>query len=95
MLHTLSHSPYQTDFDSLLRNVGAEDEILLFQDGVIASLEEAAALVRLLVLAVPIYVLKEDVEARGLTNQVSGKITLISYTQFVQLTARHSQQLAW
>ncbi|ATO35022.1 Protein TusB [Dickeya dianthicola] len=95
MLHTLAHSPYRTDLDALLRNVGEGDAILLLQDGVIAALAGAPDGERLLSSAATVYALQADVAARGLLDQISTTIVLIDYTQFVQLTALHSRQLAW
>ncbi|MBX9447748.1 sulfurtransferase complex subunit TusB [Dickeya chrysanthemi] len=95
MLHTLAHSPYHTDLDALLRNIGEGDVILLLQDGVIAALSGASINERILTSGVPVYALQEDVAARGLADQISTTIVLIGYTEFVQLTALHSRQLAW
>ncbi|MFP1962758.1 sulfurtransferase complex subunit TusB [Lonsdalea quercina] len=95
MLHTLSRSPYQIDIDAMLRNVGSEDAILLFQDGVTAALVGAAMLMPILAVGVPVYALKEDVAARGMAAQISSNVALISYNEFVKLTAQHSGQMAW
>ncbi|TYL42706.1 MULTISPECIES: sulfurtransferase complex subunit TusB [Dickeya] len=95
MLHTLAHSPYHTDLDALLRNIGEGDVILLLQDGVIAALSGVSVNERILTSGVPVYALQEDVAARGLSGQISTTVVLIDYTQFVQLTALHSRQLAW
>ncbi|AUQ26994.1 sulfurtransferase complex subunit TusB [Dickeya zeae] len=95
MLHTLAHSPYHSDLDALLRNVGSDDAILLLQDGVIAALSGAPFGERLQSSGATVYALQEDVVARGLSEQISTTIVLIDYTQFVQLTVLHSRQLAW
>ncbi|MFP1807056.1 sulfurtransferase complex subunit TusB [Lonsdalea quercina] len=95
MLHTLSRSPYQIDIDAMLRNVGSEDAILLFQDGVTAAQAGAAMLVPILAVGVPVYALKEDVAARGITAQISSNVALVGYNEFVKLTAQHSGQMAW
>lgn len=95
MLHTLSRSPYQIDLDAMLRNVGSEDAVLLFQDGVSGALANAAMLRPILAVGVPVYALKEDVMARGMVAQISSKVVLIGYNEFVKLTAQHSGQMAW
>ncbi|MBJ7222931.1 MULTISPECIES: sulfurtransferase complex subunit TusB [unclassified Brenneria] len=95
MLHTLSHSPYHCDMDTLLRCLGPEDALVLLQDGVIAALADTPVLNRLLKTAIPLYALKNDVDARGLVAQISTNVSLIDYTEFVKLTVRHPQQLAW
>lgn len=94
-LHTLSHSPYQSDIDAMLRCIAPRDALLLLQDGVIAALVQGNTASRLLALGVSVYALREDVEARGLDAQISTDIALVDYTEFVRLTAQHAVQLAW
>lgn len=94
-LHTLSRSPYHTDIDAILRCVLPQDALLLLQDGVIAALGQGNMVVRLLAFGIPVYVLQEDVNARGLAEQISTSTILIDYTEFVRLTAQHAVQLAW
>ena len=48
MLHTLMHSPWYSDLDTLLLMLTAEDDLLLLQDGVLGALEGSSALSRLL-----------------------------------------------
>ncbi len=73
----------------------AEDDLLLLQDGVLAAIEGNQNLILLSDVPATIYVLEEDVLARGLAGQISAKVQIISYTGFVELTVRHQQQLAW
>lgn len=94
-LHTLSHSPYRTDIDAMLRGVAPGDALLLLQDGVIAGLAQGGASARLLAPGVPVYALRADVEARGLVEQISSSVRLVDYTEFVRLTVQHAAQLAW
>ncbi|QCR34805.1 sulfurtransferase complex subunit TusB [Nissabacter sp. SGAir0207] len=94
MLLTLSHSPFHTDVPALLRLAGEGDDLLLMQDGVLAGLTGSAALDLLLAAPISLFALKEDVEARGLTGQISDKIALVDYTIFVTLTVKHVQQIA-
>lgn len=95
MLHTLSHSPYYCDIDALLRCLGPDDAVVLLQDGIIAALADTHVANRLLGASIPLYVLRNDADARGLTEQISSNFALIGYNQFVQLTVKHSQHLAW
>ncbi|MFL4556964.1 sulfurtransferase complex subunit TusB [Yersinia kristensenii] len=95
MLYTVSHSPYHCDLSALLRLVTSEDEILFLQDGVMAVLKNSESLNLLLNNPASLFVLEDDVIARGLSGQISDKITLIGYTRFVDLTLKHQQQLAW
>ncbi len=95
MLHTLMHSPAYSDLDTLLLLLNAEDDLLLMQDGVFAALRDSAALARLLSSAATVWVLEEDLKARGLAGQISTKIQPVNYTGFVALTVKHPQQMAW
>ncbi|MEQ9888965.1 sulfurtransferase complex subunit TusB [Pectobacterium zantedeschiae] len=95
MLHTLSCSPYHVDLDTLLRSLEQGDALLLLQDGVIAALAGGDIIHRLRDSAVPLYALRPDTEARGMTEQISNSVVLIDYNEFVQLTVEHPQQLAW
>ena len=95
MLHTLMHSPYYSDLDTLLLLLTAEDDLLLLQDGVLGALEGSSALSRLLTSPATLWVLTEDVIARGLAGQISAKVRPVDYTGFVALTVKHPQQMAW
>ncbi|MEI2267329.1 sulfurtransferase complex subunit TusB [Erwinia sp. CGal63] len=95
MLHTLIHSPFQCDFNAMLRLLAAGDDVLLLQDGVLAALEGSQALESLRLAPISLYVLQEDVMARGLSAQISSIATAVSYTEFVALTVKQTQQIAW
>lgn len=95
MLHTLSRSPYQFDLETLLRCMARDDVLVLFQDGVLAARAAGGITERLLAAGAPLYALRDDVDARGLAEQISPNVTLIDYTQFVRLTAQYAPQLAW
>jgi tRNA 2-thiouridine synthesizing protein B len=68
---------------------------MLMQDGVTAALENSLAQSHISVLTCPVYVLSEDLQARGLSGQISHKVTPIDYTGFVDLTEKHRQHVAW
>jgi tRNA 2-thiouridine synthesizing protein B len=95
MLHTLSHSPWQHDISAPLRLAKESDDLLLLSDGVIAALEGSRFLDILLAAPISVYALKEDIEARGLTGQISSAVVRVSYTDFVRLTIKHAGQLTW
>ncbi|OAT29888.1 TusB family tRNA 5-methylaminomethyl-2-thiouridine synthase [Buttiauxella ferragutiae ATCC 51602] len=79
----------------MLRCVKQGDELLLIQDAVIVALSGTKALDLLLAAPISIYALQEDIEARGLTAQISTSIGKVSYTDFVRLTVKHEQQITW
>lgn len=95
MLHTLRHSPWQCDIAGLMRMLQAGDDLLLIQDGVNAALGGSRYLESLLSAPITVYVLEEDILARGLTAQISGSVVRVGYTDFVRLTVKHSAQMAW
>lgn len=95
MLHTLMHSPAHCDLETLLLMAGAGDDLLLMQDGVLAALAGSRALMRLSECEATLWVLDEDVQARGLAGQISSSVQSIDYNGFVTLTIRHQQQIVW
>ena len=95
MLYTLMNSPWQCDIETLLLLLRPEDDLLLLQDGVTGALQGSTMLSRLLASPATLWVLEEDVIARGLTAQISTSIVRVDYTGFVALTAKHQQQVAW
>lgn len=75
--------------------LSADDDLLLLQDGVLAAVEGNELLRALLQSPATLYVLQEDAAARGITTQISVEVQKIGYNEFVELTVRHQQQLAW
>jgi tRNA 2-thiouridine synthesizing protein B len=95
MLHTLAHSPWQCDMATLLRTVRSGDDLLLISDGVIAALEGGQHLELLLNAPITVHVLKEDIDARGLSGQISSSVVRVGYTDFVSLAVKHETQMRW
>lgn len=95
MLYTLLQSPWQCDLDSLLLLLNEGDDLLLLQDGVTAAIVNSQMLEKLSTSPATLWVLAEDVAARGLIEQISTKVARLDYTGFVALTAKHQQQVAW
>lgn len=95
MLHTLSDSPWQNDLVAKLRLVKEGDALLLLSDGVVAAVEGNRFLDILLAAPITLYVLQEDVEARGLSGQISSSVVRVDYTDFVRLAVQHPAHLAW
>ncbi|PKG97409.1 sulfurtransferase complex subunit TusB [Paraglaciecola sp. MB-3u-78] len=93
ILHKISTSPFadQTLLQCLKR-IQPTDKLLLIQDAVYAMVK--GDLVDSLLEQGPIYVLNEDVQARGLiieNNLYQG----ISYPEFVALTLECKQVISW
>lgn len=95
MLHTLSHSPWQCDIDGLLRMLADGDDLLLIQDGVLAAIEGSRFVEMLNNAPITVSALKEDIDARGLAARISAKIDVVSYTDFVNLSVKHTTQMSW
>lgn len=94
MLHTLRQSPFQFDIHQMLPYLSPQDDLLLIEDGVYAALP-GPVLASLGTMPIQIYALRQDIEARGLSAQISREITCVDYTEFVKLAVRHTQHFAW
>lgn len=94
MLHTLTKSPSAADLTTLCSLLDAQDDLVLLQDGVLCALRNAPALAALS-RAARVHVLLPDVEARGLAAHIAPGVGLLDYTQFVALSVKHPQQMAW
>ncbi|HIC2036406.1 sulfurtransferase complex subunit TusB [Enterobacter soli] len=95
MLHTLSHSPWQCDIEALVKMLREGDDLLLIQDGVLAAIEGSRFVEILTNAPISVSALKEDIDARGLAGQISAKIDVVGYTDFVNLAVTHSSQMNW
>jgi len=95
MLHTLSRSPWQCDIESLLSMVREGDVLLLIQDGVLAAVEGSRFVDILSNAPISVSALKDDIDARGLAGQISAKINVVSYTDFVNLAVQHTGHMNW
>ena len=95
MLHTLRTSPWHADITGMLRLMDEGDDLLLIADGVLAAVENSHFVEILRTAPISIYVLNEDVQARGLCAQISSDVIMVSYTDFVRLTVKHPVQMSW
>ena len=95
MLHTLSRSPWQCDIDTLVSMLREGDDLLLIQDGVLAALDGSRFVEILTNAPITVSALKGDLDARGLSGQISAKIDVVGYTDFVNLTVTHASQMNW
>lgn len=89
-LHLIQKSPFTTStLDDCLNMINPSDAILLMQDGAYAVNDS-----RLLSADHAVYVLTDDIEARGITtnnDQAKG----ISYSDFVELCTQHTNTISW
>lgn len=95
MLHIIKSSPFVSHaLTECLQFIGDGDTIIFIQDAVVAvaSHHQFSALLANLPDNIGVYVLSEDLIARGLTCQV-GKA--INYKEFVGLTLSCRQNQTW
>ncbi|GAK84830.1 tRNA 5-methylaminomethyl-2-thiouridine synthase TusB [Vibrio ponticus] len=71
----------------------AGDQVILVEDAVYASNAQHPMFSILKTLEA--CVLIADVQARGIQNRVSPSCTQVDFSQFVELTAKHSNSLTW
>lgn len=93
ILHKVSTSPFADhSLQQCLKRKQPIDKLLLIQDAVYAMLK--ADITDTLLTHGPIYVLNEDVQARGLKIE-NGLYLAISYPEFVALTLECNQVISW
>ena len=95
MLHTLSVSPWHADIAAMLRLMEHGDDLVLLSDGVTAAIADGRFLEILQSAPITLYVLQDDVDARGLAGQIADSVGRVSYTDFVNLTVTHASQMNW
>jgi tRNA 2-thiouridine synthesizing protein B len=92
MLHIVRYSPFESRLlDECLSLMGATDSLLLVQDGVISACVPHIAS-QLQAAGVSLYVLAEDLLARGLCP-MQGEV--IDMAGFVHLVAEQGSPLRW
>ncbi|PPS58962.1 sulfurtransferase complex subunit TusB [Pantoea sp. BRM17] len=72
------NSPWQCDIETLLLLLRPEDDLLLLQDGVTGALQGSTMLARLSAAPATLWVLEEDVVARGLSAQISSTFGVLA-----------------
>ncbi|MBO1518283.1 sulfurtransferase complex subunit TusB [Oceanisphaera pacifica] len=97
MLHTIKYSPFSHQTLNLaLSQLQPEDSLLLWQDGVIAASVTGAlpwqAPLQALASQGRLYVMQEDLAARGLSHKLG---ELISMADWVTLVAEWGSPQAW
>ncbi|WP_051201837.1 sulfurtransferase complex subunit TusB [Ferrimonas senticii] len=87
---TLPNSPEQ--LAQMLQYRGENDPVLLMQDAVLAASQPRFAA---LLNRMPVYLLADDLSARGTAPLPELSAQPIDYNQFVQLCLDTNQQIAW
>lgn len=97
MLHIINKSPLTNGaLDSCLR-VAQSGDILLIEDAVYAATSGNAfeAKIREAMGRFKIYVLKPDLEARGLVDRIIAGVSPVDYGGFVELTTTNKNCQSW
>jgi tRNA 2-thiouridine synthesizing protein B len=77
-----------------LATIAANDALLLFADGVYAALPQSG-LLQAVPAGVTLYVLQEDLAARGISDKIGPDFNRIDYMEFVALTLQFSKTVNW
>ncbi|MES2624579.1 MAG: sulfurtransferase complex subunit TusB [Pseudomonadota bacterium] len=77
--------------------LAVSDSLLLFEDGVYAALVNAELQQNFATLpaSIGLYVLVEDLEARGIEGKIPDRFIRITYRQFVNLSLTCSKVVNW
>ncbi len=92
MLHLVNKSPFEsTGLESAVRYAHKGSPILLFEDGVYAAMAGTAYedKIKEIMSDHEVYVLKEDLAARGIADRVVDGVKEIDYPGFVDLVEQH------
>jgi len=98
MLHIVNKSPRQSStLQSCLRLAQPGQALLLIEDGVYAATPAGALACGMPEAAqqLKVYVLRPDLEARGMAGRLVAGITAIDYEGFVDLVTEHPINQTW
>ena len=98
MLHIINKSPFETNtLDTCLRMAQPGHGLILIEDGVYAATQGSAAEERMrqACTTLKVYVLRPDMDARGVTNKVIDGVSLVDYGGFVDLTEQYDTSHSW
>jgi tRNA 2-thiouridine synthesizing protein B len=96
MLHTINKSPFENNtFETCIRFLQPGDPILFIEDGVYAAQagNRFASQLEAIMKNNPVYALKPDLDARGISTVTEG-IGTVDYEGFVGLVEEH-QVSSW
>ena len=99
MLHIVNKSPFERNsLESCLKTSKDGSSVLLIEDGVVGAIKDSsvAGLLTSAVSSKDVYVLDEDLSARGFNkeNLVEG-IKTVNYAGFVELTVKNDNVQSW
>lgn len=94
MLHTVKQSPFSHQtLMQVLTQMQPDDRLLLWQDAVIAAtVPKWQQELHLLAMSKRLYVMREDLQARGLSRAIGEQINM---SEWVTLVAKWGSPQAW
>ena len=96
MLHIFTRSPFQSQaFAEAAAMISPNDSILLIQDAVIAATVKNSPIFQFQNAGVKIYLLAEDMLARGLQEMLKSEVNVVDYKGFVSLAVDCETQMKW
>ncbi|CAL4324966.1 Protein TusB [Buchnera aphidicola (Thelaxes suberi)] len=95
MLHMLMQSPFETNVLLINQMLEPLDDFIALQNGVFISLANNVFCHEFQSAPCSLFVLKEDLLARGLLSKVNPVFRIINYSKFVYLTVKHKNQIKW
>ncbi len=98
MLHIVNKSPLERNaLESCLRVAQPGAAILLIEDAVYAATRgnAAEATLREATSRLKVYVLGNDLDARGMSDRLTEGVTTVDYGGFVDLVAEHPNCQSW
>lgn len=95
-LHTLNKTTSNL-LKLCLSALAAGDSLLLFEDGVYAAMgiAENQQVLSMLPTGITLYALIEDMQARGITDNVPEIFSRLTYHEFVRLSLSCSKVVNW
>jgi len=97
-LHIVNKSPeHPSAINRCIKFSSQSDSLLLIEDGVYFALPSTLSKIKQSLDAanITLYVLEEDLVARGIHKQTDQSIQTVTYDGFVELTATHNKSSSW
>ena len=95
MLHIIAQSPIDS---AIFQRIGAGDDVLFLDKAVLNLLEKGllSEVLRSLLFEYQFFALADDLEVRGISSsELLQGITVITYSDFVNLTVKNSLIQTW
>lgn len=95
ILHTFNKSPSHspTLLQTCLLALAPGDSLLFIEDGVYAALD--ARMRANIPPNVPLFLLSEDLAARGISARIAPEFSRVDYQGFVRLCLQHAKVINW